>query len=239
MWDDDLLPYSIASIRDHVDIIIVVVSYMSNIGEPYVPDLRFLEGQRDVVIVRYDPNLNISAQANEEAKRNLGLMMARTHRCTHIFSTDCDELFRPYDFADIKKEVIEGNYDASACKLLTFYKHPTIQVDPPENYYVPAIHKIHPQTKFCFDKGYPVFADPTRRTNTYKKFLKIEEHLMHHYSFVRKDIERKWRNSSSAHAFQNIPQMKKDFDAFEQTGKMVFFKDFGWKEVPNYFNIQI
>ncbi len=211
---------------------------MSNIGERYNPIIRW-DKLPKVHCINYIPDLNISAQKNEENKRNIGLEKAKELECTHFLCMDCDEYYEPKEFEHHKNLILNGNFDASACRLFTYYKKPTIQLTPLEEYYVPFIHKIYPETKLCFDKSYPAFVDPTRRTNTHKSFLKIETPIMHHFSFVRKDIERKWRNSSSAQAFPNVKQLKEDFDNFEKTGKMVFFKEFSYKEVPNLFNIHI
>lgn len=240
VWDgEELLRGSIRQIEDQVHLIIIVASEKSNTGEEYYPDLSFIKGNNKIEPIYYYYDSAISAQENEERKRNSGLEFAKVKNFTHFIAMDCDEYYYPDQFEFWKNKIINQDYDSSACQLFTYYKHPEIQLVPRETYYVPFIHKIHENTQHCFDKRYPVFADPTRRVNTYQKFLRIEEPLMHHYSFVRKDIERKWRNSSSAQAFKDISQLKKCFDAFEETGKLVFFENHSWQKVPNYFDIRV
>jgi hypothetical protein len=232
VWDgDEHLRRSIEQIKEHLDFVIVVYQNISNIGEKYFPELP-----HDLIDMsfHYQPNLLDSAQNNEENKRNIGLSLARQMNCTHFIHLDCDEMYFNEDFKLAKEECYKNNLDASFCSLKTYYKYPTKQLFPEEPYFVPFIHKIYPHTKMCFDKRYPAFVDPTRRTNTYINHKYIDWLKMHHYSFVRKDIERKMRNSSSSSAFSNNSVTWEEFD---KTGKMIHFKDFITIDVENYFNL--
>lgn len=231
VWDgDELLQGSIDQIRPHVDLVIVVWQEVSNLGEKHLPNLD-LSGVD--IFWQYEPNSR-PPQANECEKRNSGLHIARREGATHFISMDCDEYYIPQEFAEAKKQVIEGNYDASACQLYTYYKHPTDRLNPPETYYVPFIHKIYPETRMGLF-NYPVFADPTRRVNTAKKFLKLG-FLMHHFSFVRKDIGRKFRNSSSRQAYQDWQKHVQTFENYESTGQKVHLVG-DIVKVPNQFGI--
>lgn len=234
VWDgDELLPYSIAQIQPHVDVIIIVFQNLSNYGETCRPKLP----DRGAVLVEFQPNTTKSGTFNETRKRNIGLEVARSEGCTHFISMDCDEIYDGLVFKHWRDRV--ADYDGSACKMLTYYKHPDIRLSPIEQYYVPFIHKIHPDT-ILGSSGYPVHADPTRTVSTHKNFYIIDEPIMHHFSWVRADIGRKLRNSSaSANWRHRIPAMIAEFEHFEQTGKMAYFEQYNWVKVANRFNINI
>lgn len=232
VWDgDELLPYSIEQIRPHVDVIIIVYQTISNYGESYAPTLP----ERGVVVLEYHPDLTKSGTFNETRKRNLGLDIARSEGCTHFISMDCDELYDTDTFGKWKQAV--QHYDGSACRMMTYYKHPDIRLSPLESYYVPFIHRIYPETRLG-SAGYPVLADPTRRVSTHKNFYIIDEPIMHHFSWVRSDIGRKLRNSSASGRWRAlIPQMVAEFDSFEKTGKMAHFEQYNWVRVANRFGL--
>jgi hypothetical protein len=233
VWDgDELLKRSIELIKPHLDLVIVIYQNTSNSGEFYNPTLP-----HELIDVSdfYMPSLTQTGQWNETIKRNIGLQIAKIYKCTHFIQMDCDEMYFPEDFKKAKDFVYEIDLDASYCGLKTYYKYPTKQIVPDENYFVPFIHKIYPETKMCFDKNYPAFADPTRRTNTYEKHSELFFLKMHHYSFVRRDINRKLRNSSSSQAFENQYHI---WESFESTGEMIHFKNYKTIDVDNYFNLE-
>jgi len=233
VWDgDELLERSIELIKPHLDVIIVVFQSISNSGEFYEPKIPY-----NLIDLSefYIPAVNQSGQWNETMKRNKGLELAKSMECTHFIQMDCDEMYFPEDFKKAKEFVYENNLDASYCGLKTYYKYPTKQIVPEENYFVPFIHKIYPETKMLFDKKYPAFADPTRRTNTYANHSEIDWLRMHHYSFVRSDINRKLRNSSSSQAFENQYHI---WDRFDETGEMIHFKKFNTIDVDDYFDLE-
>lgn len=232
VWDgDEHLRKSIEQIRPHLDVVIVIYQNVSNSGELYEPTLP-----HDLIDLSefYIPAVGQSGQWNETIKRNRGLELAKSVGCTHFIQMDCDEMYFTEDFSLAKEQVYIKQLDASYCRLKTYYKYPTKQLFPDEDYFVPFIHKIWPNTTMCFDKKYPAFCDPTRRTNTYDKHEPIEWLRMHHYSFVRKDIQRKFRNSSSSHAFENQYHI---WDKFEETGEMVHFKNYKTIDVANHFDL--
>jgi hypothetical protein len=231
-WDgDEILPYSIAQIQPHVDVIVIIYQNVSNFGESYRPTLP----ERGTINVQYHPDLTKSGTFNETRKRNLGLEVARAEQCTHFISMDCDEL---YDGLVFKKhrDIVE-QYDGSACRMLTYYKHPNIRLSPLEDYYVPFISRIYPTTRLG-SAGYPVLADPTRTVSTSKNFYIIDEPIMHHFSWVRADIARKLRNSSASGRWRaKIPEMVEQFNSFEETGQMAHFEQYHWVKVANVFDL--
>jgi hypothetical protein len=85
-------------------------------------------------------------------------------------------------------------------------------------------------------KEYPFYVDPTRRINCDDVILL--DIAMHHFSYVRKDIELKIRNSS---ARKNIlkSQLLKDYQNPEIKAGF-YVKDFGQKliDTPDIFRLE-
>lgn len=210
---EELLESSIKSIRGCVDYISVVYQRVSNFGQRCSDDiedlLSHLQHNRLIDEIKlYSPsnvqsNPAYQGSINELTKRNIGLDMSRDKNCTHHLCMDTDEFYIEREFNDIKSLIYSSKFDASACKLQTYYKLPTMIIDPPEEYFVPFICKIYPNSKYQLGGPSPVLVDPTRRISTYNKFAKLGRTgiQMHHMSYVRKDIRKKLENSSAKNNF--------------------------------------
>jgi hypothetical protein len=159
----ELLLPSIARLRGHVDMIIIVWQNISNFGEPYDPReyINFSEHE-DVIPVFYEPELQFGGGFNERTKRNLGISVARAHGATHFFHIDCDEFWE--DFGQAKQMYENCGAAGSVCKMYTYFKHPTLRLENPDNYWVPFIHKMRDDTIAGFG-NYPFYVDPTRGVN--------------------------------------------------------------------------
>lgn len=230
----ELLNGSINCIKDHVDLVIIIHQEESNFGEKYngLEEYPLEEGVR-FIIKKYNP-IQHGGFYNETQKRNEGLAIARQAACTHFFHIDVDEYYE--DFTAAKQQYIDSGKAGSACRLFTYFKKPTLRFETEDGYYVPFIHEL----KSGINAGalqYPYHADPTRRINETDVAL-LDVH-MHHFSWVRKDIERKARNSS---ARKNISRgtIMEDYKN-QDVGPGFYVRDFDKKliEVPNQFNINI
>jgi hypothetical protein len=214
---EELLAGSVRSVQNSIDLFIFVVSTVGQSGEFYSGGLEAVEQlqlKKKIVVISNEKELR---------KRNIGLQKAREQGCTHFILMDCDEYWNVLDRSQID----------TAHRLFTYFKHPTLQLTPPEDYYVPGICTLKSSTKVgAFNCGF--WSDPTRRPN---HKLTEGKDWMHHFSYVRKDIERKIRNSS---ARRNI-QAKQDIllDDLDNAcdGYMVKFFEKSCKLVPNYFDI--
>lgn len=234
-WDgDELLWYSIRQIRPVVDVIIVVYQNISNYGEHYSPEIPSAFCDH---IIHYQPDLKLGGSRNETNKRNIGLEKAKELGCTHFILMDNDELYETNEFKYYRDLIYYNQCDSSACRLFTYYKHPTIQLTPLEDYFVPFICKLKEDTKIGHYRNYPVKADPTRQSNYYQNFYQINIPLMHHYSWVRKDIGLKVRNSSARNMMKHSDQIIKEFNDFYRTGKITFYQGYDWIEVEDRFRI--
>ncbi len=234
VWDAcELLPYSLLSIRDHVDEIIFVYQNVSNFGEEKdtFAELAWATLGIKCSLVLFEPIEHAGAK-NETIKRNLGLTKARELNCTHFFFIDADEIWA--DFAAAKHQYLLSGAEGSVAEMYTYFRHPTLRLENVDNYFVPFIHKLRPDTVAGL-RAYPFYVDPTRRVNCTDVALINER--MHHFSWVRRDIAMKIRNSSAKVNIEKS-QLRADYDNAHEG---MFLKDYGQSliEVRNRFNIQI
>jgi len=218
---EELLEGSIKSIRESVDYISVVYQTISNFGnqcdEGLVPLLERLKSEGLVDdIMQYKPKVNQGGHYNEISKRNLGLFLSEGAKCTHHMSMDTDEFYIKSQFEYMKNTLVEGDYDAAACQMRTYFKDPTYEVRPLNDYYVSLLFKIGRGVQFVMGHPFPVLVDPTRRmlTNNFKIFSR-EEIEMYHMSYIRKDIKSKLTNSSSNAAFVEIDEFLRMYMEYE------------------------
>jgi len=243
VWDDwDLLSHSVKNISKSVDHVIVVYSDKSNYGEPsselplniVVPD--------NVSIIPFEPIGN-SQMEMETSKRNHGLHVARLRGYTHFLMMDADEFYHADDVSR-GKEMFRKNPELKGIVVSSqvYFGSPelTIGLDTTR---VPFIHKITRDLQHSFNRKYPfaweglreIRIDPTRSLNITDGVEFVPDIIMHHYSWVRKDYEKKIRNST---ARANIEKSSIRQDLL--LAKEGYYCNFYGKvlhRVPNYFNI--
>lgn len=235
----ELLAGSMACLKDHVDVFVMVYQTTSNFGEESMEILNHLTpeglfgiGIDKVQLIKFDPRLEIGGMMNERAKRNLGVNAALNSGCTHFLNIDCDEYYE--DFGAAKQMYLDSGHKGSVVRLWTYFKKPTLRVDKPEDYFVPFIHELHDKTN-CGTSTYPFWCDPTRNVNE-SDVVCLPIH-MDHYSWVRLDIEMKCRNSSARENIKN-GTMLKDYHSPE-VGPGFYVNDWQRKliEVPDKYNL--
>lgn len=212
VFDDaiELLRRSIATVRNFAAHVSVVYQTTSNTGQPaQINILGLLQSLKEKgfidEIILFEPNLLNTPAMNETAKRNAGLRAARAARCTYFMSMDSDEFYLKDELSYAINQMKNPNWDASVCRLVTYWKTSEFVLDPPETYFVPLIYKIS-KHDFQFT-DFPVLVDPTRRILSQNvKIFEREEIQMHHLTAVRKDFRRKLENSSA------IENFRKDID---------------------------
>ena len=237
---EELLESSIKSVRDSADHINVVYQKISNWGEKCSENLEDL--LNDLIKKKlidktycYSPR-KTSAGKNELHKRNIGLTIAKSRFCSHFLTMDCDEFYHKNQFDEAKKFIISQNIEASSCKFINYIKQPTWQIQADSNMYIPFITKINLFSMLSRKSYFPVLVDPTRKMNGNKKFKYFEPHdlRMEHMWLVRKDLLKKFNNSSAK------KYVDKDFISsvinYEFPNK---FCENEVIEVENLFNIKI
>ena len=205
---EELLESSIKSIRNNVDFISVVFQTQSNFGNlchESIPDLLIDLQKKKLIdeVIHYNPDLSKHPHENERNKRNIGLEASREKGCTHHLSIDTDEFYNTLQFDNAKEIIEENNFDSSVCRLQTYYKNDHTILWPLEDYYVSFIYKIRPNVVYA-PMPFPVLVDPTRRMEAGSMMdFEHDELLMHHFSYVRKDLRSKLENSSAKQNWDN------------------------------------
>lgn len=229
---EELLTYSVNQIKSEVDVRIAVIQTTSNRGELYEPKFKY--SLFDYVL-QFEPNPRKSPMENETDKRNMGIDFAKTLEASHYILLDCDELYITREFARLKKILESAEY--SACRMYTYYGIPTKRIEPIESYYVPFINKLTPLTKVGNNRNYSALCDPTRkdmRLRNAKDLVLFNNPVMHHFSWVRKDLARKLRNSTS----EVYRTMASETADKVKRGELVHFEG-KIIEVENIFGIEI
>lgn len=249
LWNgEELLKASILSIRNSVDFISIIFQEKSNHNNERSDLKPFLSSllKRKLIdkIYYYEPDLSLNPKLNELNKRNLGLSLSRNAKCTHHLSIDVDEFYNK-QFNKAKKYIERNNINVSVCQMQTYYKYPTLQIIPPEDYYVTFIFSIKSQTEFILNlKNYPILVDPSRYIpidDSFKIFQR-EELEMHHMSYVRKDIRLKMENAGAKCNYVNdIDKLVNHYENFKKgdqamcAGKKSVYHNL--HKVSNQFNI--
>ncbi len=235
VWDStELLRGSMLQMQYRVDVFIIVFQNISNYGEHYSPLSDMDLTGFNYVLRFYSPDLSKPGFYNETTKRNIGLKAAKELNCTHFLMCDNDEYYE--NFPKAVDEYCAAGIQGSVCRLFTYFKLPTWRFEKEDNYYVPFIHKLNRDT-YSGSPEYPYYVDPTRRINCTDVALINEP--MHHFSYVRKNIDRKCRNSS---ARDNIAKSKLLADYNDPNcGPGFYVEDFRQYliEVKNIFGIEI
>jgi len=200
VWDDwNILKYTLKNMVPLVDGVIVVCSETSNYGEKSPLPLF---NEQDVLYFIKEPDLSLKPDVNERNKRNFGLEKARLRGYTHFLMADADEIYEPEPFLKEKERFLNENLKGLVCASQVYFKSPklTIGLDRTR---ITFIHKITPNLRFEFNKDYPyafdrtgIYIDPTRQLNI-NNGVEWSNIICHHYSWVRKDYEKKIHNSTA------------------------------------------
>ena len=255
---EEMLPHSLRNLRPMVEFICVVYQTTSNFGNKnplLLEQLEMLqiEGLIDKLFF-YEPKIERLENGevdwkhgthNEFEKRNIGLNICRANGCDAFMTIDCDELYDEKQFLWARVDFEKGGYDTSFLQMKTFYKKPTLEVTPSEEYYVPLFYKINKDTKFTYEFAppYPCNIDPTRRVKAgYSRIYQRDEIEMYHYAYVRNNLVSKVTNTSAQSDYISKKQVCHHFDNFkgvEDGALFIGLQAFDLKEVENKFNINL
>lgn len=243
-WSDtvELLPYAIENHLKFCDGVIVVWSMTSNHGIVSSKMLEFVvtHPYQNVLFRQVEPIKKIKPLMNETRKRNIGLDIARTEGYTHFFLADADELYIPEQVFKDKRLFEEPEINGLVCRLMVYVGKPTLSCH--DTTLVPFIHKLRHSTMagrfhnypFTYDKKRHCHIDPSRRINETRGII-MSSTLMHHYSYVRADINLKI-NNSTAKLRPRADAIKRDVER-AAPGYVSEFYQRPLQEVENYFNI--
>jgi len=240
---EELLRPAIKSIRSEADFVAVTWQKTSYHGNPNDIDLEpLLEQLKAEKLVDkaifYEPNLSESPKDNELKLRNIGLEASRDAGCTHHISLDVDEFVLAEQLKCAKDTF--GDNDYSIIQNIYYYKKPTWRMSPNvKNNFVSFIHPV--TTKYEMIPKYTHRIEITRRLAPYTKcrLYKPEECVMHHMSYVRRDMGKKLRNSMTGKLF-NINRFIDEIDKYQLGERFVVAPDFLTRRtilVDDIFNI--
>lgn len=241
---EELLEFAVRAVREqvaHISVTYQTTSYFGNpAGVELVPLLERLKasGLIDEMIF-YDPDLSIHHKQHELRLRNIGLEASRKAGCTHHISADVDEFYTAADLARAKKIMDGEGYDFSMAPLEVYFKEPTYLVVPSQNL---SVTFIHPVSNDYQSGDFPFKIEITRRLSNFaswRVFTK-EEITIHHMSFVRKDIHKKFKNSDNGQ-FYKMNKFMKSYENYEVGGRVCLLP--GWLNrktilVENQFDIR-
>ncbi len=248
VWDgEELLEGAIRSIRPAVDYVNVVWQRLSWHGKECHPDLEKLlidlknKGLIDEIIF-FDCDPSINSNVNECAKRNLGLEAARQAECTHFMTLDTDEYWDLEQFKIAKQYVYDKNISHSACPHV-LYRTPTVRHLDYADFFISFIYRIDHGEKFvngCFADELPWRMDPTREIPITKRSRVCFLHniLCHHYSYVRKDLIKKIKNTAANHNAEEEQKYLNEWTCSD-TQMQERLNSGYYVPVPNRFHINI
>lgn len=246
---EELLEFALKSIRNEVDHVSVTYQTTSYFGNPADPELSKLlqKLKSDNLIdelIHFEPDLSVHPKVNELNLRNLGRIASKNAGCTHHISADVDELYEEFQLKFAKNAMEEDDYDFSVAPLITYYKHPTYLITPIQKLVVSFIHPI--DNEYNMDILYPTFPfhmETTRRFSKYQKYRVFDkdEFVIHHMSYVRKDIRKKLLNSDNGRFYKKMEKFISDFDKYNVGDRVCIVPDFMNRKtilVENTFGIQ-
>lgn len=244
----ELLEGSIKQILPYVDKVLIVHQPISNTGQQMSAfDRTILEGEffntnPKIEGIKFIPQPSDNIKEMERKKHNAGIQHLKAKGFTHFAMGACDHYYIPEQFLRAKIKAL--NYDVTLTDMYTYFKNPEWRLEPIENYQMPFICKIYPHTEISKLEYNGFKTDPSVRINTRATLYMFPHHeiILHHYSMVRLNIERKF---DSAAIFKRTPEAMKryldeyhDYDIQKNPG-VEYFGGRKIKVVPNHFGIQV
>lgn len=215
---EELLEDSIKQVYDHVDHIVICYQNLSNKGElrtDLYDNLQHFAENDKVRLLNWEPDMALTTKANELHKHNAMITCSKVLNCTHFVMAAADHYYKPDEFEKAKDKIENSIFDVTLTAMYTYYKHPTWQLTPIENYYMPFICKLYPHTA-VENCNFPVRVDPSVQINTCKNWYLFNEDeiMLHHYSMIRKDIVNKFKNAAASIRWTQ-DQVKSFIDQYE------------------------
>jgi len=199
---EELLAASVRAIRGEVDHVAVIYQNVSNFGERREDDLGvMLEDLRRQGLIDsyegYDPDLSAKPLVNEHNKRVLGVRRCNAAGCNYHLNLDVDEFYRPEQLRNAKDFILTNGIENSAVTFFSYLKSPRYRVLDAE-YSVPFIFKSTGRIERDAAARFPCLVDGSRVLRSGGRFYYFNRYevVMHHMSGVRKDLDRKFRNST-------------------------------------------
>lgn len=237
VFGTELLSQSIKNIIDVVDEVIICYQEVSNTGIKKPFEWSY-EHNPKFHFVKYNTRIGIGPKENERRKHQLMIDTASKLGCTHFILAATDHFYDKEEVLKAKETAL--NYDVTFTAMYTYYKKPSWQLFPIEDYFMPFICRL--PAKILSAVKYPLLVDPSVRVSfgdsTRWHLFNPEEVMLHHFSMVRTDMKAKFANAASAIGRKNPVYLQEyeNYDINENPG-VQYFKGRKIKIVPNYFNL--
>lgn len=253
VWADavELLPHCVQNMCDcGVNGVIIIWSEASNYGEIkkdyFKIDCFDKNGLQFIHLFQREPFFNHPMNC-ETDKRNYGLDKARELGFTHFLTMDQDEFYEPEKFKKVRKYIEDKSLKGIVCPSNVYFKSPKLTIGR-DSTLVPFIHELQPRIKHEFNRSYPfswikgqIRIDPTRSLSINTGVEYTEEVVMHHMSYVRRDIQMKIRNSSARGNIQKSKTLLNDLKHSKEGDFVEFYRatlrrselDFG---IPEFYD---
>jgi hypothetical protein len=245
VWADshELLEFSTKSVRNFFDVIIAVVTEESNdrrkLDKSAIDECFRLSqmGLIDYIVIPKLPNSN--AQQNEIYKRQVGILKAREIKAEWVLLMDSDECYFNNELNLAFDLIVKNDANGSFCRMYTYFKEPTLRLKTRETYSVPFLHRMKPDLK-AGHRNYPATVDPTRKLNVDGRIMYLENIHMHHYSYIRRDMNMKVKYSTATRNIaRRMHDLQLDLHNAKPGYKTRFYFDNELEEVPNWFGVRI
>jgi hypothetical protein len=197
VWDGhEILPHAVKQWHKlNVDVIIVY-SNSSNYRHLINNSVLLHKPEyKDCILFKCEPRDSLQPVDNERMKRNYGLEKARALGYTHFITADSDELYESID--------VDLDAAGTVVSCQTYFKTPTLTIGLDVTL-VPFVHKLTPTIAHAWNRDYPyawvdggIRIDPSRQLNINSGVVFNDKIVMHHYSYVRNDINSKIENSTA------------------------------------------
>lgn len=246
-WSDtvELLPMCIDNHLQFCDHVIVVSSSVSNRGQANSIMAEFIRDYRReprVSFEYFEPYLKHKPVVNETAKRNFGIVKARARDFTHFLMADADEFYDAREMNAEKYRFHKKSLNGLVHALKVYIKTPTLYTD--DHTLVCGIHRLTKDVScgnfkyypFTYDSQGRAHIDPSRRMS-FTSGIEMSTVYMHHYSYVRRNIDMKIENSSAK--LTNSRQIIHEELKNAAPGYVSKLYHRPLKSCPNYFNIVI
>lgn len=241
----ELLKDAISYVREYVDFISVVAQKRSNFGEELTEkEIKILEDLFKEGYINdlyyYNPDVSLSAHGNEITKRNLAIQICENNGCTHVMVSDCDEIYDNDSMEYLVNFHRENPEKVSYCSIDVYYYNHKYKIVSNSKLHVSNLFPV----KYRFGRGVcRERVDPTRivnvRNHELVEYHSNEDVVMHHYTYVRKDMIKKMRNSSGRESFfrsrDKFDKFLEYYNNFEEKriAKSVELHDIPFNELEN------
>lgn len=201
--NEEMLESVVRNVAPSVEKIVLSWRPVSNFGQ-YATDAdldmyRNIEKQYGAKLLICNPPQNMHIYDQFILQRQMALDYCRDNGCSHFLFLETDEFYEPEQLELVKRYMEEKNLDSVTAPIWCYYKYPTNRVLPEESYYCPLISKIYPESHYHLNAYWPCYVDFGRiilPMGTHE-LLTGDKIILHHMSWVRKNISEKLYNCST------------------------------------------